>query len=70
VGPGVIEGGMVPPMRADEQTKNLLAGAVEATTMGRLGLVEEVAEMVAFLSSAKASYVTGQRIYVDGGLST
>jgi NAD(P)-dependent dehydrogenase (short-subunit alcohol dehydrogenase family) len=69
VGPGVIEGGMVPPMRADEQTKNLLAGAVDATPMGRLGLVEEVAEMIAFLSSAKASYVTGQRIMVDGGLS-
>ena len=69
VGPGVIEGGMVPPMRADEQTKNLLASAVNATPMGRLGLVEEVAEMIVFLSSSKASYVTGQRIMVDGGLA-
>jgi NAD(P)-dependent dehydrogenase (short-subunit alcohol dehydrogenase family) len=70
VGPGVIEGGMVPPMRADEQTRDLLAGAVSVTPMGRLGLVEEVAEAIAFLASAKASYITGQRLMVDGGLAT
>jgi NAD(P)-dependent dehydrogenase (short-subunit alcohol dehydrogenase family) len=70
IGPGVIEGGMVPPMRADEQTKNLLDGAVGVTPMGRLGLCEEVAEAIAFVASAKASYITGQRLMVDGGLST
>jgi NAD(P)-dependent dehydrogenase (short-subunit alcohol dehydrogenase family) len=69
VGPGVIEGGMVPPMREDEATKNLLASAVAVTPMGRLGLVEEVAETIAFLASAKASYITGQRLMVDGGLA-
>lgn len=70
VGPGVVEGGMVPPMRADEQTRQLLDGAVAATPMGRLGLVGEIAEAVAFLASAKASYITGQRLMVDGGLAT
>jgi len=70
VGPGVVEGGMVPPMRADEATRNLLGQAVAFTPMGRLGLAEEVAEAVAFLASSRASYITGQRLMVDGGLAT
>ena len=35
--------------------------------MGRMGTIEEVAGVVAFLASNDASYVTGQTIEVDGG---
>jgi len=35
---------------------------------GRLGTPEEFANMVVFLASARASYVTGAVIQVDGGL--
>ena len=35
----------------------------------RTGTVWDIAEMVAFLASEKASYITGQVISVDGGMS-
>ena len=37
--------------------------------LGRIGDAEEVAEVIAFLCSDAASYVTGHTIVVDGGLS-
>ena len=36
--------------------------------MGRIGTPEEFAAMVVFLASARASYVTGTAVQVDGGL--
>jgi glucose 1-dehydrogenase len=37
--------------------------------MGRSGTAEEMAEVTAFLCSDHASYITGQTLYVDGGLT-
>lgn len=37
--------------------------------MGRYGTPEEVAELIAFLASERSSYITGQNIRIDGGIT-
>lgn len=39
------------------------------TPLGRMGTADEIAQVIAFLCSAGASFITGQEIVVDGGLS-
>ena len=64
VAPGFIETDMIEAV--DEAT---MAKYVEAIPLRRRGKVEEVANVVAFLASDDASYITGQIITLDGGLS-
>jgi len=44
-----------------------LATALSRTPMKRIGTAKEIGDVVAFLVSKKASYITGETIYVDGG---
>jgi len=44
-------------------------GIAERVPMGRYGRMEEVSEVIAFLASARAGYITGQNLRVDGGLT-
>ena len=41
-----------------------------STPLGRIGEPEEVAEVVCYLVSDRASFVTGAEITVDGGMSS
>ncbi|QXC63029.1 SDR family oxidoreductase [Aquihabitans sp. G128] len=64
VAPGMIES----PLTAMVVANDAWRTAAEAgTPAGRIGTSDEVAEVIAFLASDAASYVTGQTIVVDGG---
>ena len=64
IGPGFVRTPMIAALEGDQQTFNMLVGL---HPIGRLGLPEEVAELVIWLSSSRASFVTGAYYPVDGG---
>lgn len=63
VAPGFIDTDMTRNL-PDEQKKALQSGIA----LGRLGQPEEIANVVKFLCSDAASYVTGETIHVNGGM--
>ena len=60
VAPGLIETEMIATAPIEEIVKHI--------PMQRVGTVKEVADVVAFLASDKASYITGQVLAIAGGL--
>jgi 3-oxoacyl-[acyl-carrier protein] reductase len=61
--PGLLEGGVSSNV-PDKQRQDYL----QHCTVGRPGQPEEVAELVAFLASDRASYINAQAIHIDGGV--
>jgi 3-oxoacyl-[acyl-carrier protein] reductase len=64
VAPGLIETDITTNM--PEKARDALIGQIP---LGRMGTVDEVAALVAFLASPSAAYLTGQAIVLDGGLA-
>ena len=64
VGPGSIDTEMLAGVNSNPEAMNKV---MMRTPLKRIGTAEEVANVVAFLASSKASYITGETIYVDGG---
>ncbi len=65
VAPGFIATPMVQPIMGEKRER----GIEERVPMRRHGKAEEIAHAVLFLASDEASYITGQTICVDGGMS-
>jgi glucose 1-dehydrogenase len=66
VGPGSIDTDMMAGVNANAEA---LKRVLSRTPLGRVGSAREIGDVVAFLCSEKASYITGETIYVDGGAS-
>jgi NAD(P)-dependent dehydrogenase (short-subunit alcohol dehydrogenase family) len=67
VGPGIIRTPLLEKYLADHPDRG--KSAIEHTPLGRLGEPDDIADVVMFLASSASRFITGQTIYVDGGLS-
>lgn len=65
IAPGFIETDMTANIKKEEKER-----IIEKTPLKRFGLPKEVAELALFLASDKSSYITGQTLIIDGGLSS
>ncbi|MET3513853.1 NAD(P)-dependent dehydrogenase (short-subunit alcohol dehydrogenase family) [Pseudacidovorax sp. 1753] len=65
VGPGLTE---TPATAALLQTSGALAAYLDNIAAGRPAQVAEIAGLVAYLASPEAAYISGETVYIDGGL--
>ena len=65
IAPALINTDMV--KEAQEGSDEVIAKLLEKIPMGRMGIPEEVAEVVLFLASDRSSFIDGQCINVTGG---
>lgn len=64
----VVAPGFIDTKMNNNLTKEEKEEIAQMTPLQRLGTTEDIANAVEFLSSEKASFVTGQTLFVDGGL--
>jgi gluconate 5-dehydrogenase len=67
IAPGFIETAMTEPLKNNPEFDAWVKGR---TPLARWGVPEDIARPVVFLASPAADFITGQVIYVDGGLTS
>jgi 3-oxoacyl-(acyl-carrier-protein) reductase len=65
IAPGLIDSVLTQQVPADVKEK-----FIQRIPLKRMGVPEDVANLIAFLAGEQSSYITGQCIQIDGGLST
>ena len=64
---GIIEAGIFLRIKGKDYDDRYIEAAKNNTALKRLGTAQDVANAAIFLASNKASYITGQTLYLDGG---
>ncbi len=69
VSPGPVQTDLLAGLHEGEKGQKIMEAVARMIPLKRLGLPEDVADVVAFLASDDARYMTGQVLSVDGGLT-
>jgi NAD(P)-dependent dehydrogenase (short-subunit alcohol dehydrogenase family) len=69
VSPGPVQTDLLAGLHEGEKGKKIMEAVANMIPMRRLGLPEDVADVVAFFVGDDSRYLTGQVLSVDGGLT-
>lgn len=65
IGPGIVETPLTQAGLDNGNTRSILRAQIP---MGRIGQPDDIGEAAVFLASSGARYITGQMLYIDGGI--
>jgi NAD(P)-dependent dehydrogenase (short-subunit alcohol dehydrogenase family) len=69
VSPGPTSSGILEKLMGREAAVAKHAELADQILLGRMGATDEIAAAVVFLASGEASFITGEELVVDGGMT-